>query len=98
MKQMAADPSTPARLPENQSDELGLMARTFNQMADSLGESQQVLEQRVAERTRELGSAKEMAETPKGFYGQLSRGQVPGWLRPIALPKDNPYRMYKIVG
>lgn len=39
-----------------------------------------------------------MSETPKGFYGQLSRGEVPAWLRPIALPKDNPYRMYKVVG
>jgi len=39
-----------------------------------------------------------MAETPKGFYGQLARGQVPAWLQPIALPKDNPYRMYRVVG
>jgi len=39
-----------------------------------------------------------MAEAPKGFYGQLSRGQVPTWLQPIALPKGNPYRMYKVVG
>jgi hypothetical protein len=39
-----------------------------------------------------------MAETPKGFYGQLQRGQVPDWMRPIALPKDSPYRMWKVVG
>ncbi|MEO5640539.1 MAG: AcrB/AcrD/AcrF family protein, partial [Sphingomicrobium sp.] len=38
-----------------------------------------------------------MAETPKGFYGQLARGQVPAWLEPIALPKDNPLRMWKII-
>ena len=37
-----------------------------------------------------------MAETPKGFYGQLSRGQVPAWLAPIPLPKGNPLRMYRI--
>ncbi len=39
-----------------------------------------------------------MSETPKGFYGQLQRGQVPKWLRPIALPKDSPFRMWKVVG
>ena len=38
------------------------------------------------------------AETPKGFYGQLQRGQVPNWLTPIPLPKDSPYRMWKVVG
>jgi hypothetical protein len=39
-----------------------------------------------------------MSEAPKGFYGQLSRGEVPAWLQPIPLPKDNPLRMWKIVG
>jgi len=39
-----------------------------------------------------------MAETPKGFYAQLQRGQVPSWLVPVALPKDSPYRMWKVVG
>lgn len=39
-----------------------------------------------------------MAEAPKGFYGQLARGQVPAWLQPVTLPKDNPYRMYRVVG
>ena len=39
-----------------------------------------------------------MAETPKGFYGQLQRGQVPDWLKPVPLPKDSPYRMWKVVG
>lgn len=39
-----------------------------------------------------------MAEAPKGFYGQLERGQVPSWLRPIPLPKGNPLRFYRIVG
>lgn len=37
-----------------------------------------------------------MSETPKGFYGQLSRGQVPGWLTPVPLPKDSPYRMWRV--
>ena len=39
-----------------------------------------------------------MSETPKGFYGQLERGQVPKWLEPIQLPKDSPFRMWKVVG
>ena len=38
-----------------------------------------------------------MSETPKGFYMQLEHGQVPNWLRPVPLPKDSPYRMWKIV-
>jgi hypothetical protein len=39
-----------------------------------------------------------MAEAPKGFYGQLQRGEVPGWLKPVPLPKDSPFRMWKVVG
>jgi hypothetical protein len=39
-----------------------------------------------------------MAEAPKGFYGQLSRGELPPWLKEIPLPKDNPLKMYKIIG
>ena len=37
-------------------------------------------------------------ETPRGFYVQLQRGQVPSWLVPVQLPKDSPYRMWKVVG
>jgi hypothetical protein len=39
-----------------------------------------------------------MAEAPKGFYGQLERGQVPNWLRPVTLPKDSPFKMWRVVG
>jgi hypothetical protein len=39
-----------------------------------------------------------MSETPKGFYAQLQRGQVPKWLTPIALPKDSPFRMWRVTG
>lgn len=39
-----------------------------------------------------------MAETPKGFYGQLQRGQVPKWLTPVPLPSGSPFRMWKVVG
>jgi hypothetical protein len=39
-----------------------------------------------------------MSEAPKGFYGQLERGEVPKWLKPVALPKGSPFRMWKVVG
>jgi hypothetical protein len=39
-----------------------------------------------------------MSETPNGFYGQLTRGQVPKWLQSVALPKDSPFQMWKVVG
>jgi hypothetical protein len=39
-----------------------------------------------------------MAEAPKGFYGQLERGQVPNWLTPVKLPKDSPFKMWRVVG
>jgi hypothetical protein len=37
-----------------------------------------------------------MSEAPNGFYGQLTRGQVPNWLTPVKLPADSPFRMWKI--
>jgi hypothetical protein len=39
-----------------------------------------------------------MSEAPNGFYAQLDRGQVPKWLAPIALPKDSPFKMWRVVG
>jgi hypothetical protein len=39
-----------------------------------------------------------MAETPKGFYGQLERGQVPSWLTRVPLPKDSPFKMWRVTG
>jgi hypothetical protein len=39
-----------------------------------------------------------MSEVPKGFYGQLTRGQVPKWLQSVPLPKDSPFQMWKVVG
>ena len=38
-----------------------------------------------------------MAETPKGFYAQLEQGKVPNWLQPIPLPKDSPFKMWKVI-
>jgi hypothetical protein len=37
-----------------------------------------------------------MADRPKGFYGQLQGGQVPAWLQPVPLPKDSPFRMWRV--
>ena len=36
------------------------------------------------------------AEAPKGFYVQLTRGRVPGWLTPVPLPKNSPFRMWRV--
>jgi len=38
------------------------------------------------------------SETPSGFYAQLARNDVPGWLEPVALPKDSPFRMWRVRG
>jgi hypothetical protein len=38
------------------------------------------------------------AEAPKGFYVQLQQGKVPAWLKPVPLPKDSPFRMWRVVG
>jgi hypothetical protein len=38
-----------------------------------------------------------MSEVPKGFYGQLESGKVPKWLEPVQLPKDSPYKMWRVV-
>jgi hypothetical protein len=36
------------------------------------------------------------AEAPKGFYMQLQRNEIPSWLTPVPLPKDSPYRMWRV--
>ena len=36
------------------------------------------------------------AEAPRGFYVQLARGRVPGWLEPVELPERSPYRMWRV--
>lgn len=38
------------------------------------------------------------SEVPNGFYYQLERGKVPKWLEPVQLPKDSPYKMWRVVG
>ncbi|MBA3676051.1 MAG: AcrB/AcrD/AcrF family protein [Sphingosinicella sp.] len=36
------------------------------------------------------------SQAPNGFYVQLVRGQVPTWLDPVELPKNSPYRMWRV--
>jgi hypothetical protein len=38
-----------------------------------------------------------MSEAPRGFYGQLERGQVPKWLQRVKLPTDSPFKMWRVV-
>jgi hypothetical protein len=33
---------------------------------------------------------------PNGFYRQLARGQVPPWLERVPLPKDSPFKMWRV--
>ncbi len=37
-----------------------------------------------------------MSETPNGFYAQLEAGKIPAWLTPVELPKDSPFRMWRV--
>ncbi len=37
------------------------------------------------------------SQTPNGFYARLARGDVPGWLAPVALPKNSPFKLWRIV-
>lgn len=37
-----------------------------------------------------------MAAAPKGFYGQLEKGQVPAWLEPVDLGKDSPLKLWRV--
>jgi hypothetical protein len=39
-----------------------------------------------------------MSETPNGFYGQISKGKVPAWLKPVDLGPNSPFKMWKVVG
>ncbi|HEU0310854.1 MAG TPA: hypothetical protein VFR36_06525, partial [Sphingomicrobium sp.] len=37
-----------------------------------------------------------MSETPAGFYGQLVKGNVPAWLQQVELPKNSPFKMWRV--
>ena len=36
-------------------------------------------------------------EAPKGFYVQLVNGKVPAWLTTVQLPKNSPFKMWRVV-
>ncbi len=36
------------------------------------------------------------SEAPKGFYSQIVKGKVPGWLERVALPKESPFVMWRV--
>lgn len=38
------------------------------------------------------------SQAKDGFYMQLVRGKVPEWLRPVPLPANSPYRMWRVTG
>jgi hypothetical protein len=38
-----------------------------------------------------------LSETPNGFYAHLARGHAPSWLKPVELPANSPFRMWRVV-
>lgn len=36
------------------------------------------------------------SKSPNGFYTQVAKGKVPDWLEPITLPKNSPYKMWRV--
>ena len=54
IKQRAVDPDSTLRLKDTSADEIGVISRQFNYMADSLEQAYQVLEDRVRDRTNKL--------------------------------------------
>jgi len=37
------------------------------------------------------------AEARGGFYDQISQGRVPAWMQPVTLPRESPFKMWRIV-
>ncbi|MFT8736340.1 MAG: hypothetical protein ABF760_02630, partial [Zymomonas mobilis] len=35
-------------------------------------------------------------EAKNGFYAQLAKGQVPSWLESMPLPKESPFRLWRV--
>ena len=38
------------------------------------------------------------SEAPKGFYVQLVKNQIPAWLAPVPLPKNSPFKAWRLIG
>ncbi len=81
----------------NQQGILDVM-RTFRGSADH---ARQVIERRGIDYVLICPGLSEStiysSEAPRGFYVQLARGRVPDWLRPVELPKNSPYKMWRVV-
>lgn len=37
-----------------------------------------------------------ISEAPKGFYVQLEKNQIPVWLERVELPKDSPFKLWRV--
>jgi hypothetical protein len=48
----------------------------------------------MAESTLHIDRAQKLK--PQGFYGNLVNGPVPNWLTPVALPKDSPFKLWRV--
>jgi hypothetical protein len=45
-----------------------------------------------------LGMWLPQAEGSRNFFGQLVDGEIPDWLRPVAMPRESGVRLYEVVG
>ena len=63
MKEVSREKQYDLRIPVSSDDELGLLARGFNNMLDQIQERDAHLEEQVAERTKDLKQAKDAAES-----------------------------------
>jgi hypothetical protein len=39
-----------------------------------------------------------VSQNRDGFYVQLQQGHVPPWLKPVELPKNSPFKLWRLVG
>jgi hypothetical protein len=67
----------------------------------SAGEAEQIIRKHNARYVLICPNSSEStiykAEKPKGFYAQLAKGIVPGWLKRVTLPTDSPYIMWELL-
>jgi signal transduction histidine kinase len=73
MRQGALTPGLTARLKDTTRDEIGLLARIFNQMADSLDSAYLNLEHKVSERTQELTQALQQLKSTQAQLVQAEK-------------------------
>ncbi|MEM9092696.1 MAG: DUF3365 domain-containing protein [Cyanobacteria bacterium P01_F01_bin.53] len=82
LQQRTLSPNSSARLTDTVNDEVGVLARQFNQMADALDVAYQDLEDKVADRTRELTGTLESLKSAQARLVQAEKmsslGQMVG--------------------